>query len=246
VRREEGASGGRDAAPARRKTILLPHGDEQLARFLETESPVPVRVVSDAATPLDAFDLALLVVESVDPPMREAVARVLAEGRSYVVLVHRDVWSAADEAAQGLLDDVQRDPRRKLIRFWRERADLEQTIREEVFLLDDVAYVGQSARDGAFVKVGTRFEQTWEIENTGFRVWEGRALRELASERLEPEESVVPLAPTGPGERVNVSVGFRAPDEPASCASVWQVIGMDGRVAFPWSPGLRCQVRAVL
>jgi hypothetical protein len=207
---------------------------------------VPVEIVSDPSAPLEPFDLALLVVDSVDPPMRQAVARVLAEGLPYVVLVHRDVWGAADEDAQALLDDVQHDPRRKLIRFWRGHDDLERTIRDEVFVLDDAAYLGQSLRDGSFVKVGTRFEQTWQLENSGFRRWHGRALRELASERLEPEEAMVSIPALGPGERTGVSVTFTAPAEPATCGSVWQIVDADGRVAFPWLPGLRCRIRAVL
>jgi hypothetical protein len=234
------------AATQRRKTILLPGGDERVERFLATESPVPVEVVSDPAAELEAFDLAVLLVDSVEPELRAAATRVVAEGIPYVALVHRDVWGAADEAVQGLLDEIQRDPRRRLIRFWRKREDLERTLRDEVFELDDVSYVGQSTRDGAFVKVGSSFEHTWELENTGFRPWDDRVLRELASEYLEVEDSVVPIAPTRPGERVTVTVRFTAPDEPTSCASVWQIVTADGQVAFPWTPGVRCQVRAVL
>src|SRR5262245_11089483 len=118
----------------RRKTILLPGGDEHVARFLAAESPVPVEVVSDPAVALGPFDLAVLVVNGVEPELRSAATRVVAEGIPYVALVHRDVWGAADEAVQGLLDEIQRDPRRRLIRFWRERDDLERTIRDEVLV----------------------------------------------------------------------------------------------------------------
>ena len=104
--------------------------------------------------------------------------------------------------------EVQRDPRRKLIRFWRDRDDLMRTLREEVFTLDDEALVSQSLRDGAFVDVGSAFEQTWTIENTGFCVWEDRALQELASEHVVPERASVPVALTKPGEEVSVTVRF--------------------------------------
>ena len=113
--------GGSGAAPSRRKTILLPGGDKSLRSFIETNSPVPVDVVSNPAAPLCDYDLAVLVVESVEPRLRAAATRVLTDGVAYVVLVRRDVWSAASDAVQKLLDEVQRDPRRKLIRFWNDR-----------------------------------------------------------------------------------------------------------------------------
>jgi hypothetical protein len=238
--------GGSEAGAPRRKTILLPGSDRALKGFIAAESPVPVDVVSNPAAPLCEFDLAVLVVESVEPALRAAVTRVLTDSVPYVVLVRRDVWSAASSAMRRLLDEVQRDPRRKLIRFWRDREDLERTFREDVFTLDDEALVSQSLRDGAFVDVGSTFEQTWTVENTGFCVWDGRVLRELASEHLATERDTVPIPRAAPGERVAVTVRFTAPAEPLSCRSVWQMVAAEGRLAFPWAPGLRCQVLAVL
>jgi hypothetical protein len=237
--------GGRQAAPPRRKTILLPGGDKALKSFIQAQSPVPVEVVSNPAAPLGHFDLAVLVVESVEPPLRAAVTRVLTDGVSYVVLVRRDVWSAASTAVHRLLDEVQQDPRRKLIRFWRDRDDLERTLRNEVFTLDDAALVSQSLRDGAFVEVGSVFEQTWELENTGFCVWEHRSLEQIASEHLEAEPTVVPIPRTEPGARATITVSFSAPAEPASCRAIWKMVDAEGRNVFPWAPGMRCQVLAV-
>ena len=194
--------GSADGGP-RRKTILLPGGDRSLKSFIAAESPVPVDVVSNPAAPLCEYDLAVLVVESVEPALRAAVTRVLTDDVPYVVLVRRDVWSAASSAMRKLLDEVQRDPRRKLIRFWRDRDDLERTLCEDVFTLDDEALVSQSLRDGAFVDVGSPFEQTWTIENTGFCIWEGRVLRELASEHLvtERDTRADPAHGAGPARR---------------------------------------------
>jgi hypothetical protein len=238
-------AGEPDTELARRKTILLPGGDKDLKAFIAAESPVPVDVVSNPAAPLGAYDLAVLVVESVEPALRAAVTRVLTDDVSYVVLVRRDVWSAASSSVRKLLDEVQRDPRRKLIRFWRDRADLERTFREDVFTLDDATLVSQTLRDGAFVDVGSAFEQTWTLENSGFCVWEERSLHELASENVALQESAVPIPRTAPGETVEITARFKAPDEPASCRSVWQMLAVDGRLVFPWAPGLRCQVLAV-
>lgn len=228
------------------KTILVPGGDERLREFVAAEAPVPVQVVSNPAAPLGPSDLALLVVETVDPPLRAAATRVLTEDVPYVVLVRRDVWSAGSAAVQKLLDEVQQDPRRKLIRFWRDRDDLERTLREEVFTLDAAELVGQTVADGSFVKVGSTVAQAWELENTGFCVWEERALKELANEHLRPEVPLVQVPQTEPGERITISVSFTAPDEPCSCRSVWQMVAPDGHVCFPWATGMWCQVLAVL
>jgi hypothetical protein len=227
------------------KTVLVPGRDERLRAFMAAEAPVPIQVVSNPAAPLGPSDLAVLVVETVDPPLRAAATRVLTEDVPYVVLVRRDVWSAGSDAVHKLLDEVQQDPRRKLIRFWRDREELERTLREEVFTLDDLELVGQTMADGSFVKVGSSVEQGWELENTGFCVWEGRALKELANEHMTPEKTLAPVARTAPGERISVSVRFTAPDEPGSCRSVWQMVDADGRVCFPWATGMWCQVLAV-
>ena len=227
------------------KTILVPGGDESLRAFVAAEAPVPVRVVSNPATPLGPSDLAVLVVETVDPPLRAAATRVLTEDVPYVVLVRRDVWSAGSAAVHKLLDEVQRDPRHKLIRFWRDREELERTLREEVFALDGAEFVGQTVADGSFVKVGSKVEQIWELENTGFCVWEERTLKENANAHIRPDRPIVEVPRTEPGERVHISVSFTAPDEPCSCRSVWQMVTADGHVCFPWAPGIWCQVLAV-
>lgn len=229
----------------RSKTLLVPSGDAELRDFIAAEAPVPVEVVTNPSAPLGPSDLAVLVVESVDPALRAAATRVLEEPVDYVVLVRRDVWSSAGAAVRKLLEEVQQDPRRKLIRFWRDRPELESALRDEVFRLDGYSLVGQSVADGMFVKVGSGFEQTWELENTGFRAWEDRSLKELGRDYLEPGVDLVPIERTEPGERVSVTVPFTAPPEPASCRSVWQIVHADGRLAFPWAPGVRCQVLAV-
>jgi len=228
------------------KTILVPGGDDRVRAFVEEAAPVPVHVVDDPSVSLGANDLVLLVVEVVDAALRAAVVRVLTAQIPYVVLIRRDVWSVGDRAVHELLDEVQRDPRRKLIRFWRDRGDLEQTIRDEVFALDSVAFVSAAVRDGTFVKVGSTVEQSWEVENAGFVVWEDRTLKEIGREGLVPAVEAVPLPRTEPGQRVRMAVSFTAPAEPGSYRSVWKMVRADGSVCFPWTTGVWCQVLAVL
>jgi hypothetical protein len=227
------------------KTILVPGGDEAFRAFVAAEAPVAVNVVSNPAVPLGPSDLAVLVVETVDPPLRAAATRVLTEDVPYVVLVRRDVWSAGTAAVHRLLDEVQSDPRHKLIRFWRDRDDLERTMREDVFTLDAAELCGQTVPDGTFVKVRSTVEQVWKLENTGFRVWDGRLVKALANEGLTPEREFVAIPRTEPGRRVEVAVTFTAPDNPANCRSVWQIVNDDGDLCFPWATGMWCQVLAV-
>lgn len=228
------------------KTVLLPGGDEQVRAFLEAEAPLPVRAVGDPETPLRRSDLVVLVVERVDDDLRRTWARVRDELVPYVVLVRRDVWSTGDADVVELLDDVQRDPRRKLIRFWRDRDDLERTLRDEVFALDDSTLVWETVDDGAFVKVGSSFEKTWELENSGFRVWERRSLKQMGDSQLVPTSDEVPIERAEPGDRVRIAVGFTAPDEPGRYRSVWKMLDADGLLCFPWTTGVWADVRAVL
>jgi hypothetical protein len=161
------------------------------------------------------------------------------------VLVRRDVWSAGDEAVQGLLERIQQHPRQKLIRFWRDRDDLERTIRDDVFTLDAASLAGEAVPDGSFVKVGTTFEQWWALENCGFVTWDGRSLREMARTGLEAESALVPVPRTAPGAAARIDVRLSTPAEPGSYRSLWKMVGADGSLCFPSTPGVWCQVRAV-
>jgi hypothetical protein len=227
------------------KTVLVPGGDERVRDFVARESPIPVRVVGDPAIELLPSDLVILIVENADPLLRAAVTRVLTSRAAYAVLVRRDVWSMNDPSVQELLGELERDQRRRVIRFWRDREDLERTIIADVFGLDDSDLVSEEVRDGTFVKVGSSFEQAWVLENSGFVVWQGRALKELSRDRLTPATDLVPISRTAPGERVRIPVTFTAPDEPGSCRSVWKTVDADGNLCFPWLLGIWCQVLAV-
>ncbi len=68
----------------------------------------------------------------------------------------------------------------------------------------------------------------------------------LAAHEEDVRQAVRIILGTEPGERVSVSVRFTAPEEPLSCRSVWQMVDADSHLVFPWAPGLRCQVLAVL
>jgi hypothetical protein len=239
-----GGDGG-DAATAeiRRKTILLPWADERLRELVAGECPAPADVVAETTARLTDRDAAVLVVESASADVRRTALRLLADRCTYVLLVRRDVWSG--DGGQELLREVQRHPRRKLIRFWRDRAELERTLRDEVFTLDDSILVSQTVPDGAEVKVGSTFEQTWELENIGFRTWSDRSLAEYSPGCLEPEATRIPLPHTVPGQRVRLTATFAAPAAPSTCRSVWKLVEPDGALALPWAHGIWCEVRVV-
>jgi hypothetical protein len=227
------------------KTILVPGGDDRVRDFIAREAPVPVDVVGDPAVELRSNDLVVLIVERADEALQAAVARVLTSRAAYAVLVRRDVWAMGDRSVEELLALLERDQRRRLIRFWRDRSDLEQTIVDEVFALDESDLVSEEVPDGTFVKVGTEFEQAWVLANSGFVAWEGRGLKEIARDGLTPAAPLVPIPRTEPGEHVRIPVTFTAPAEPGAYRSVWKMADPDGRLCFPWLLGVWCQVLAV-
>jgi hypothetical protein len=233
------------AAPLRRKTILLPWADDGLREFVAATCPVAADVVDAARAPLEPADVALLVVDSVDAGVRRLAQRKLRERSSFVMLVRRDVWTAGGPEARALLEEVQRDPRHKHVLFWRDREELERTLRKEVFTFDDSILVSQTVPDGAAVAAGSTFEQTWELENIGFRTWVERTLTEFASGCIEPAEQRIPVPHTVPGERIRLTATFTAPGRPGTCRSVWKYVLPDGRLALPWAHGIWCEVRVV-
>ena len=232
------------AAPIRRKTILLPWADERLREFVAAECPAPADIVATSSARLTDADAAVLVVESATADVRRTALRLLADRCSYVLLVRRDAW-VGDEPGQELLREVQRHPRRKLIRFWRDRDELERTLRDEVFTLDDSILVSQSVPDGAEVKAGSSFEQTWELENIGFHTWSDRTLAEYSPGCLRPAAERIPVPHTVPGQRVQLAMTFTAPSEPSTCRSVWKLVEPDGSLALPWAHGIWCEVTVV-
>jgi transcriptional regulator with XRE-family HTH domain len=112
--------------------------------------------------------------------------------------------------------------------------------------------------DGALVMPNQRFTKTWELQNVGKVAWIGRTLQCLDEEvqvstragevlrlahNLCPAQTCVPVPDTLPGELVQISVDFTAPEPPGTVLSYWKSTFADGSLCFPKSRGLWVKVR---
>ncbi len=117
-----------------------------------------------------------------------------------------------------------------------------------------------TVQDGEWVIAGTRFRKSWELQNTGSVVWEGRQLQCMDEELvvlsrqgeemqiappLKPVEPRVAIPDTPPGETVVVSVELIAPALPGAMLSYWKMIHSDGSLCFPHSRGLWAKVQVI-
>lgn len=123
---------------------------------------------------------------------------------------------------------------------------------QSVFVAD-VTYA-----DGALVLPNQRFTKTWELQNVGKVPWVGRYLQCMDEEilvygkigealhianNLLPAATRVPVPDTMPGQLVQVSVDFTAPEPPGTVLSYWKSVFEDGGLCFPQSRGLWVKVR---
>ena len=95
----------------------------------------------------------------------------------------------------------------------------------------DVATVDVNYPDNSVVAPGESFTKTWLIKNIGTGTWgEGYRLVFSYGERMNGQ--AVPLsAAIGPGQEVEVSVTFTAPDLPGTYFSAWTMQNPQG-IAF--------------
>jgi len=77
--------------------------------------------------------------------------------------------------------------------------------------------------DNSKIAFSTEFTKTWAIKNNGTCDWQpGFALRPAGGDRLSESESA-PVPPAKAGETVQVSVRMKAPDDPGTYISKWQL-----------------------
>ena len=111
--------------------------------------------------------------------------------------------------------------------------------------------------DGELVLPGQRFVKAWELQNVGQVAWQGRLLRCMdedlvvyrrsgeilhLAQPLRPAALQVPVPDTQPGETVQLSVAFTAPNSPGTVLSYWKMVFADGALCYPAARGVWVKV----
>lgn len=112
--------------------------------------------------------------------------------------------------------------------------------------------------DGELVLPGQIFTKTWELQNVGKVPWENRFLQCMdedvvvttrrgevmhVAQNLRPTALRVSVPYTEPGQLVQVSAEFTAPQAPGTVLSYWKSVFSDGVPCFPKARGLWVKVR---
>lgn len=179
------------------------------------------------------------------------------------VLVDQRTWDAKQAHNQGqkqnfigpkhtpifdFIDEIRKRTKGNWLDMFGNKSDIEIIINSFLDRYDDSRFVGDiTIPNGSIVGTEERFTKTWEIENNGLMVWENRYLREdnRGVSGLVPDQPIVSIPITYPGERVAISVNFTTPEHPASCESYWKMVDEDGNYCFPHKVGLNCCVKVV-
>lgn len=95
----------------------------------------------------------------------------------------------------------------------------------------DITTIDVTIPDGTVMTAGQEFVKTWKIKNIGDCTWgDGYSLIYSYGENMSGQP--VPLAVVvAPGEEVEVSVNFKAPDKIGEYLSAWQMVSPKG-IAF--------------
>ena len=139
-----------------------------------------------------------------------------------------------------------------------ERVPMVATVRAHHKRGDKSAFVRDvSYPDGALVLPGQRLLKTWELQNVGNVPWQGRWLQCMDEEvfvyqrsgeqlhlalPLQPDALRVAIPDTAPGDSVQISVGFTAPNSPGTVLSYWKATHADGRLCYPGARGVWAKV----
>lgn len=109
--------------------------------------------------------------------------------------------------------------------------------------------------DNTPVHTGQVFTKVWRLQNTGTEPWvdrhfcccdtqEGR-LDGLSTAHLFTANTSIPIPRVAPGDTVDLTVVFKAPDLPGTVRSTWKILDSNGDFCFADHKGVWCQVRVI-
>ncbi len=107
--------------------------------------------------------------------------------------------------------------------------------------------------DYSLVYTNQSFEKIWRLQNTGVCVW--RDLFLLCQDTpqrlnglqlgLKPQQTRVAIPEILPGETVDLSIMFKAPQLPCTVRSEWKMVDSSGKVVMPNKMPIYCLVKVV-
>lgn len=130
-------------------------------------------------------------------------------------------------------------------------------------LEDNSNFISETIPDGSLVVTNEHFSKTWRLQNTGEVVWENRKLvcqnnyediehqsllKKFSNKRsffIKPLTNSIDIPLTLPGETVDLTVEFIAPDVAAQVFSYWKMTYADHSLCFPDSIGVYLQVQVI-
>lgn len=124
------------------------------------------------------------------------------------------------------------------------------TKKKDTGFINDVTYPDNSA-----VLPSEVFTKTWSVLNTGQTPWENLYLTcqdqplSTVGNDIKDQHQLIPCTEqiqiplTLPGERVELSIEFKAPSTPCRVISYWKTTDLSGNLVFPDKKPLTCLVR---
>ena len=95
--------------------------------------------------------------------------------------------------------------------------------------VDDLKFIDDvTIPDGTVVAPGSALDKQWEVENSGTCNWNEKYMLKFISGEAMGAPTEQGIIPARTGSRVTLRIVFRAPDEPGSYKSAWQVHNAQG------------------
>ncbi len=90
-------------------------------------------------------------------------------------------------------------------------------------------YISQSPTDDTSIPVGSPFQMTWTVRNTGTTQWTtGYQLRFYAGEKFGSPAFINLPKEVSPGEQVDLTLSLKAPASPGGYTGTWVMTNADG------------------
>jgi hypothetical protein len=145
------------------------------------------------------------------------------------------------------LNEIESSTQKKWLHRFSSTENLLNNIKQTLYSFDGSDIVADvTYPDGEKVTTKERFQKIWRIKNTGMQIWKDRILKEEnPGNGLIPEQEIIPIPTTYPGQEIDLTIWFTAPKYTGNYISYWRMLDSTGRLCFPWKKGIWCKVSVV-